>query len=607
MSNLSVLKRIFLLMGLSLVIMAGALFYSGQQSYQNIVSERKAMLMKMDQNAISIFKRYQSLEAEGKMTREAAQKDAIAQIMAMRYSPDGYFWINDLNGVMVAHAAKPALNNTSVLGMKDPNGVFIFQEFIKIAKASGEGYLDYMWPKPGSDQPVGKNSHIVLFAPWGWIVGTGVYNDDIVAMSQKQTLSTGIIMIFAAIATILGSILIGRSISKPLNALKATMIKIAANDTSGEIAHINRRDEIGQMANALVEIKNSVVERNRLEDNRAASQLAMDQRRQERAEIEKQNSDRQAGVVASFAQAFEALSTGDLTVRLTNLPSDYLKLETDFNKAVSALAETLQKIAESTMSVGRSVDEINGAVTNLSRRTEGQAANLEETAAAIDDISHKIKSSESSIERARAMALSAKEDAAKSSSVVTEAISAMGLIEQSSTRINDIISVIDEIAFQTNLLALNAGVEAARAGEAGKGFAVVAQEVRELAQRSANAAKEIKTHIQASGAQVQTGVQLVEATGAALQGIDGRVLTINASIGDIATLSREQSTGISEINSSINEIDRMTQQNAAMVEETTAATSQLKAEAENLAHLLSMFKIEDRRMASTQRAARSAA
>ncbi|MBB4952795.1 methyl-accepting chemotaxis protein [Agrobacterium vitis] len=578
-------------MGISLIIMAGALFYSGEQSYRAIVAERKAMLMNMDHSAVSIFKRYQSLEAEGKMTREAAQKDAIAQIMAMRYGVDGYFWINDLNGIMVAHAAKPALNNTSVLGMKDPNGVFIFQEFIKVAKASGEGYVDYMWPKPGSEQPVGKNSHVILFAPWGWIVGTGVYNDDIVALGQKQTLSTGIILFFAAMATIAGSILIGRSISRPLNGLKATMVNIAANDTSGDIAHTHRRDEIGQMANALVEIRNSVVERNQLETSRAASQTIMDQRRQEQAESERLNLERQAAVVTSFAKAFEALSQGDLTVRLANLPVEYVKLEADFNKAVSALAQTLSNIADCTLSVGRSVDEIKSAVTNLSKRTEGQAVNLEETAAAINDISHKIQSSESSIEKARTMAISAKDDAAKSSTVVMEAISAMGLIEQSSARINDIISVIDEIAFQTNLLALNAGVEAARAGEAGKGFAVVAQEVRELAQRSANAAKEIKAHIQASSAQVQAGVHLVEATSTALHGIDTRVLTINNSIGDIATLSREQSAGIAEINGSINEIDRMTQQNAAMVEETTAATSLLKTEAENLAHLLSMFTI----------------
>ncbi len=593
MSNLSVLKKIFLLMGLSLAIMAGALFYSGQQSYNSIVNERKSMLKNIDHTAVSIFKRYQALEAEGKMTREAAQKDAIAQVMAMRYGTDGYLWINDLNGIMIAHAAKPALNNTSVLGMKDPNGVFIFQEFIKIGKASGEGYLDYLWPKPGSDQPVGKNSHVILFAPWGWIVGTGVYNDDISALRQQQIIITGIIMGFAALATILGSVVIGRSISIPLNALKATMLKIAANDTSGDIPHTHRRDEIGQMADALVDIKNSVMERLRLESNRVASQAEAEQRRQQQIDTERQNSEKQAAVVNSFAQALESLSQGNLTVRLSNLPVDYHKLETDFNRAVSILAQTLEKVADSTLSVSRSVDEINAAVTDLSKRTEGQAANLEETAAAVEDIGRKIKASEGSIEKAQAMAMSAKEDASKSSRIVTEAITAMGLIEQSSAKINDIIGVIDEIAFQTNLLALNAGVEAARAGEAGKGFAVVAQEVRELAQRSANAAKEIKAHIQASGAQVNAGVELVEATGTALQGIDTRVLTINSSIVDIASLSREQSTGISEINSSINQIDRMTQQNAAMVEQTTAATNLLKAETENLASLLSMFIISD--------------
>jgi methyl-accepting chemotaxis protein len=298
-------------------------------------------------------------------------------------------------------------------------------------------------------------------------------------------------------------------------------------------------------------------------------------------------------VVSGFAGVFERLSQGDLTVSITNLPGEYSKLGADFNEAIATLRETLVKISQSTDTVARSIDEINVAVGQLSARTEGQAANLEETSAAIAEITKTIKASDGNIQQARSMAGEAKKDAAASGGIVEKAIEAMGRIEESSSKITDIIGVIDDIAFQTNLLALNAGVEAARAGDAGKGFAVVAQEVRELAQRSATAAKEIKTLINASGQQVGAGVELVEATGKALSGIDHRVISINDSILAVAALAQEQSAGIQQINTAINQIDQMTQHNAAMVEETTAATTTLQSEAEQLSQLLTIFKFSN--------------
>jgi len=591
MKNLTILQRVSILAGLAIAIMAGALVYRTYDAMNSIVAERKQLLVQMDQLAISEVKRYQALEQSGKMTHEAAQAAAIEAVTSLRYGKEGYFWINSLDGIMIAHPMKPKMNGTSQLELKDPNGVYIFREMIAVAKKSGEGFVDYMWPKPGFDEPVQKYSHVMLFEPWGWVIGNGVYADDIAAIRASSMTVTGILLALAVLANIACAVLIGRSISRPINALKSVMGRIAVNDTREDVPHTGRRDEIGQMADALVLLRNSVIERNELENAKAAQQAAMDANRNASAEAERRNRESQEAVVNSFASVFEKLSQGDLTVSITNLPGEYAKLGADFNEAIATLRETLVKISQSTDTVARSIDEINSAVGQLSARTEGQAANLEETAAAIAETTKTITASEGNIQQARTMAGTAKQDAATSGGIVEKAIDAMGRIEESSSKITDIIGVIDDIAFQTNLLALNAGVEAARAGDAGKGFAVVAQEVRELAQRSATAAKEIKTLINASGQQVGTGVQLVEATGKAIAGIDRSVISINDSITAVAALAQEQSAGIQEINTAINQIDQMTQHNAAMVEETTAATMTLQSEAEQLSQLLTHFKV----------------
>jgi methyl-accepting chemotaxis protein len=286
------------------------------------------------------------------------------------------------------------------------------------------------------------------------------------------------------------------------------------------------------------------------------------------------------------------LAGNDLTHRITGrIAPEFERLRADFNGAMDTMQETLQAVAAGAGSVGSGAMQIATASDDLSRRTEQQAASLEETAAALDHITTTVKRSAEGAGRASSAAAGTRAEAERSSTVVNEAVSAMGEIEKSSAQISQIIGVIDEIAFQTNLLALNAGVEAARAGEAGKGFAVVASEVRGLAQRSADAAKEIKSLIVTSSSQVEHGVKLVGETGEALLKIADRVAEMDQLISEIARTSQEQATGLNQVNSAVMQMDQVTQQNAAMVEEATAAAATLRTQSKDLSDVVGRFHL----------------
>ena len=287
----------------------------------------------------------------------------------------------------------------------------------------------------------------------------------------------------------------------------------------------------------------------------------------------------QQAVVAALGAALERLAARDLTARIeTVFPPEYEQLRSHFNGAVEALGETLTTVLRTAESLDANADQIAHASDDLSRRTENQAAGLEQTAAAMDELTASVRRSAEGSREAAGLVEAARGSAEQSAEVVQQAVAAMDAIEASSGQIGQIIGVIDEIAFQTNLLALNAGVEAARAGEAGRGFAVVASEVRALAQRSADAAKEIKGLINASTTQVGEGVRLVGATGESLHGIADQVSRIATLVSEMAASAQEQATGLAEVNTAVNQMDQLTQQNAAMVEQSTAASHALREE-----------------------------
>lgn len=296
--------------------------------------------------------------------------------------------------------------------------------------------------------------------------------------------------------------------------------------------------------------------------------------------------------VDTIGDALGRMAHGDVSFTLDKpFAPDFEALRTNLNEAVTQLATTLGAVAQSTDQIDSGSREISSSAEDLSKRTEQQAASLEETAAALDEITVNVNNASKRAEEARHATQAADTSATRSGQIVAEAVGAMARIEQSSNQISNIIGVIDEIAFQTNLLALNAGVEAARAGEAGKGFAVVAQEVRELAQRSAQAAKEIKELIRNSSEEVKNGVKLVSETGDALKTIQDNIVLVNDHMQAIASSAREQATGLSEVNSAVNQMDQVTQQNAAMVEESNAASATLATETQRLRQFISRFTL----------------
>ncbi len=420
-------------------------------------------------------------------------------------------------------------------------------------------------------------------------------DDALTGVTKGAITATFVLIIGGLVAVMVGGFFAIRAwIVSPLKGLSSTMDRLARGDYQVRVEGESRGDELGGMARAVQVFKDAGLEKQRLEAETVAQRSLTEQERVRAEQAKAQTAKEQAQVVTSIGTGLERLSAGDLTFQLHDaFPQDYEKLRTDFNGAMNQLQQTMKMVVGRTHGLRSGGQEITQASDDLSKRTEQQAASLEETAAALDEITATVKKTADGAIEARKVVAVAKDDAEKSGAVVREAVGAMTRIEDSSRQIGQIIGVIDEIAFQTNLLALNAGVEAARAGDAGKGFAVVASEVRALAQRSAEAAKEIKTLISASTEQVAQGVDLVGQTGRALARIAEQVAQINGVVSEIAASAQEQATGLHQVNAAVNQMDQVTQQNAAMVEQATAAAHSLREETDALSDLIAQFRVGD--------------
>ncbi len=516
--TVSIAKKLSFLIAsamLGTMVLAALLLWSERKL---IREERQAVVRQQVETVHALLEHYQRLADQNQLPVATAKQQAIAAVKALRYNGDDYFWINDMHPRMIMHPTKPALDGKDLTGNVDPNGMHLFVEFVNTVKASGGGFVFYMWPKPGSEVSQQKVSYVKGFAPWGWIIGSGIYLDTVnnTVLERLLGFSLGTLLL-AGLLLGLG-LLIGRGMLRQLGGEPDHASRIVRQIAEGDlsIAVATRSGDRGSLLFAMEEMRNSL--------KRMVGQVR--------------------GGVDTIEEASGRISNGN---------------------------------------------------QNLSMRTAQQALALEQTVASMARLTQTVEQNAGHAQRAHKLAATASDVATKGGAVVAQVIDTMGAINDSARKVVDIISVIDGIAFQTNILALNAAVEAARAGEQGRGFAVVASEVRTLAQRSAAAAREIKALIGDSTDRVDAGSKLVAEAGATMNDIVTSIGRVTGIIDEISGTSREQTAGIASINLAVTEMEQVTQHNIALVEEAGTASVALQEQAQNVAQVVSMFKLEEDR------------
>ena len=685
-----------------IVVMLGLLIISAFALYTQktlLLEDRQVKTRHVVESVFGVLNYNYDLQTQGVLTEDQAKSAAMGAIKKMRYEEKEYFFITDMTPHVLMHPIKPELDGKDASDIKDPTGLHLFVEFANTVKKNGAGFVSYLWPKPGFTDPVRKISYVKGFTPWGWVIGSGIYIDDIdTIFFNSVKWMFGLFVILAVIAFVILQLII-RNLTKSLGGepdfAAEVSNKIACGDLSS-VLNINAGDnssmmysmknmqeslklivaEIQEVVKAGVQgdfnkklvltgkqgfSKDISVELNQLIDSidsafkdtiRVAHALAHGDISQKVtreymgsynevkvnvnatvdslslivAEIHElveaaatrgdfsvqMNLQGKTGYSKTLSELLnqlsaitdtglrdvvrvaQALAAADLTHKITN---DYPGLFGQTKDAVNTTVDNLQKLVGdvriSVDSISTASKEIATGNTDLSQRTEIQASSLEKTAASMEQLTSTVKQNAENARQANQLAFSASTVAEKGGAVVKEVISTMSSINESSSKIVDIISVIDGIAFQTNILALNAAVEAARAGEQGRGFAVVATEVRNLAQRSAAAAREVKTLIGNSVEKVEAGAKLVDNAGKTMEEIVVAVRHVTDIMTEISAASSQQSAGLEQVNNAISQMDVATQQNAALVEEAAAAAESLEEEAQSLSGSVGVFKIKE--------------
>jgi methyl-accepting chemotaxis protein len=600
MKKLNIAHQLFALVGVLMAAFAIATYFQIRTTSQAIYDDRFDLLQAQVQSGISVLDSYYQREKSGEMTHEAAQAEAFKVLSKVKFEPAGYLFGYDYDVVQRFHP-KPDNIGKNMSAQVDQNGTYFSKDMVAKGRAGG-GRTIYYWSKPGQpdDKLFEKGSYSAAFEPWQLVVSSGVYLDDLQVQINDAIWKALIACAIIAVAGVAAAFYFIRGISKPLQDVHQALEAVADENVAVSIPHADMNNEVGMMAKATKSLQQKVKERHAMSEREAAQQMALDGERENSQRLQREETVAQNHVVSTIGQALELIARGDLTVRCADLGQKYAALRDNFNDALAHLEAAMAKVSAKGGDIAVSKEEIRRASNDLSQRTERQAASLEETSAALDELTVAVRQTAEGAHEASKRVEAVSGEASRSDAVVSEAIEAMSGIEKSSAEIGKIIGVIDDIAFQTNLLALNAGVEAARAGESGKGFAVVAQEVRELAQRSAAAAKEIKDQIARSSGQVDQGVRLVGEAGEALKRISDQIKAANEIVAKIAHSASEQDTTLRSISSSMNQLDAATQQNAAMAEETTASAQSLASDTDELLNLIRGFRVGDSQDYSAQ-------
>ena len=569
--RLTIGRKIFAIIALSFAGLIALAAFAVSEMSASLYTQKQAELTNLTELALTVAKEWHAAAQRGETSNEEAQKRAAARIKTLRYGNNDYFWINDMHPRMVMHPTTPALDGKDLSAIKDADGKPLFIEFVDIVKRQGAGIVRYQWPKPGQEKPQPKLSHVVGFAPWGWIIGTGVYTDDLAQKSWEMTRIALLVALVVLLIVGVISAIVARRMSRAVTSITAVMKRLAGGEIDIELPVIEAKDEIGDMASALEVFKRNALDNRRLvAEQRDAELRAADERRsaEEREAAERRTAAERQDLASKEAmhkvvEEFESAVGGIIEV----VSSSATELE--------ATAGTLATTAQSTQ---RLSNVVAGSSEEASANVQSVASATEQLTISVNEIGKQVQASSRIAERAV-------EQATKTDARITT-------LSHAAARIGDVVKLITAIAEQTNLLALNATIEAARAGEAGKGFAVVAQEVKALAAQTAKATGEIGAQI--TGMQTATQESVV-----AIKEIGDTIGQISEIASAIASAVEEQDAATREITRNVEEAAKGTMQVSANISdvnqnatETGAASAQMLASAQQLSSESNRLKAE---------------
>jgi methyl-accepting chemotaxis protein len=553
-------RRIYALIGLSVLGLLGIGALDSRELASSLKQQKQIELQHLGELALGIVKEEHAAAQKGDVAVADAQKRAMARLAALRYGNNDYFWINDMQPRMVMHPIKPELNGQDITSLKDPNGKALFVEFVNVVRKDGAGFVPYEWPKPGFDKPQPKLSYVTGFAPWGWVIGTGVYIDDLSAQTwastQRTLLATGLTLLILLVV----SAFVARGITKPLQRMTVTMNALAGGRLDIEVPGIGRNDEVGEMAKAVEVFKSNAVARQGLEAE------------QKEAEV------RAAGL----------------------RKADMHKMADDFEGAVGEIIETVSsastELEASAGTLSSTAERAEELATMVAAASEEASTNVQSVASATEEMASSVNEISRQVQESARMAGEAVDQARKTNDRVGE-------LSKAATRIGDVVELINTIAGQTNLLALNATIEAARAGEAGRGFAVVASEVKALAEQTAKATGEIGQQIAGIQSATQESVN-------AIKQISGTIEKLSEISSAIAAAVEEQGAATQEIARNVQLAAHGTQRVSSNItdvqrgaSETGSASAQVHSAAESLSGESSRLKVEVNKFLNSVRAA----